>query len=462
MAVSRILFRMGCAASLARKPQAHPAVAFVATPASSLRGRLVSLGETFSVEVSPGDVFAPSGDGGKTQGTKLLSLMEEAKAAGRAPLLQSGNPVYVNMVKPTMAHFDDVAGATKVLTGIGLAAVPHLPASRFEAAADLRGTLRSLQAAGAKELLVVGGNDLLERSAAGLCAFPGGVQALLHAEVDSLRANGMERVVLAGHPDGHPGLGWDEAATDALLLEKVSHVLRSGLDVAIATQFSFDARKLVRWLQRTRQKISQLTVQPGEGRPTQPQAVFHIGIPGPTSKKKLERIAKICEVPSLFIGSAFDAIDTDGDGMVSLEDLQRCIEKLGLARKGSKLHSMYVRHAGADGLLRPDEFAQLLVEDAGISRQPSKLEAPGDASPAKVALGPSASVSGATVQGDGPHIVWPEELVLALAGYCDREKVAPGEVVLHLFPFGGLPLTFELTRKLRDGTWPPLTAESTR
>lgn len=460
------LLVMGCSASARIGQEVLPASTGVQTvaPAGTLRKSLISLGETFSIEVGPSDVYSSGGEGAKAKGPKLLSLLAEASATGGRPLLRRGAPVHVNMVKPVMSHFHDVASATRALADAGFAAVPHLPASRFQTAADLHTTLDSLANAGARSLLVLGGNDLVEQTAGGACAFSGGARALLESEMDTIKARGFTRVELAGHPDGHPGLGWDKAATNGLLIDKVSTVFRSGLNVAIATQFCFDARKLVRWLAGMRQEIRRVLSQLEPELPESPDAasrrvVFHIGIPGPTSRKKLERIAKICEVPSLFISSAFDIIDLDRDGMISLEELQKGIDKLGLARQGSKLHSMYVKHAGADGLLSPDEFAQLLVEDAGASRNVSKHKAP-DAQPqGTVALGPSASVTGGGGEGDGSRIVWPEELVLALAGYCDREQVPLGEVVLHVFPFGGLQLAFELTTKLSEGTWPPLTGE---
>jgi hypothetical protein len=50
----------------------------------------------------------------------------------------------------------------------------------------------------------------------------------------------------------------------------------------------------------------------------------------------------------------------------------------------------------------------------------------------------------------------PEELVLGLAAFCARSDVTAGEVVLHVFPFGGVRAGVEMLSKLRDGTWPQL------
>jgi len=432
---------------------------------ASLRDRLISLGSSSSVEVAPSDIIGASGAGA---GLKLLSPGGDT-AKQR---LRHGAAVYVNMVKTKYEHFTDVAAAVGELVGVGFDPIPHVPAARFNTVADFRQTLSKLADAGAKRMLVVGGNDLQDRCNDGSCAYPGGARALLAAELGALRAHGVTTIGLAGHPDGHPSLGWDAAKTEQLLVEKVTTVLAAGLDAAVVTQFCFDARKLISWLKHTRHVLRNLVIQHGcmaapilPGNAADPPerygfVTFHIGLPGPTPRKKLERIAKICEVPSLFVASAFDVIDRDVDGLISLQDLNDAIETLGLARKGSKLHKMYTEHAGADGLLSRDEFSKLLVDDAvtdSDGRGPSVLTQPGmNQSPRQVS-GPSAFVNGAASEGSGD--VWPEELVLALAAYCERDGVTAGEVALHFFPFGGLPKTLELTSSLSDGSWPQLTED---
>ena len=50
--------------------------------------------------------------------------------------------------------------------------------------------------------------------------------------------------------------------------------------------------------------------------------------------------------------------------------------------------------------------------------------------------------------------VWPEEMVLALAAYCEQASVPVGEVIVHAFPFGGVRPAVEMLGKLRSGDWP--------
>lgn len=457
--------------------------------AAAFRARLVSLGNTFSFEVAPGDVGSEDKPAAKV--LSLSDLQREATLSNKAPPVAAGTLVFVNMVKATLAHFEEVAAASEVVARAGLAPVPHLPAARFETPEELRSILSLLTAAGSKQMLVLGGNDLGDRRQAGACCYPDGAGQMLAAEIVAFKESKVSAIALAGHPDGHPALNWDADGTVALLVEKARPLLDAGFDVMLATQFCFDARKLIIWLERTRRALGKLLVEwPGR------KVTFHIGVPGPTPRKKLERIAKICEVPSLFISSAFDILDGDGDGLVSLEELAMAVEMLGMARKGSKLMSMYTRHAGADGLLSRDEFAELLVEDSMEARMKSKqvghIEFPASrAVVTPTAKGPSVHVGGADKddepapqqpravsipavvtavddagmanskgkQAGEPEVIWPEEMVLALAAFCERERLPEGEVVLHFYPFGGMARTFELTSMLKEGTWPHLTSD---
>lgn len=443
----------------------------------ALGRRLVRLGEVFSLEIAPSDVAAGlAGAGVPEKGPKkLLALQAEALAAGR-PVLREGMPIFVNMVKPSMEHFEDVAAASGALSAAGFSPVPHLPAARFATAAECRGTLQSLAAAGAKHVLALGGNDLQERLAAKACAYDTGAEGLLAAETAALRAAGFHSVGLAGHPDGHPGLGWDTAATAAALLAKARPLLEVGLNVVVATQFCFDARKLIKWLQRTRSAFKKLLDDIASSVEAPGRVSFCIGLPGPTPRKKLERIAQICEVPSIFISSAFEFADQDHDGCVSWEEFQVAVEAMNFSKRSqSKLLSLYTRHSGEEGGMGPEAFANFLVDDAVKMSsktsfvQPEKAPPPGAAVSGPSAFVQDAAASKAEVSAEGAAkqgasaIVWPDELVLALAAYCEREGLADGEVMLHFFPFGGLARTFELISQLQAGSWPrpsPVSAQS--
>jgi hypothetical protein len=85
-------------------------------------------------------------------------------------------------------------------------------------------------------------------------------------------------------------------------------------------------------------------------------------------------------------------------------------------------------------------------------------------------LGLSAAADGATTRwrrDDGATdvddatanagLVWPSEAtVLAVAAFCELHALPPGEVCLHVYPFGDdAAMARELGVQLALGTWPP-------
>lgn len=422
-----------------------------------LRGRLALLGNSASAEVSPSDVVRSD-----------LELPGSLKS--KLQHLGPGSHVFVNMVKASLEHFADVSAAAERLVAAGFDPVPHVPAARFGSATELGEVLDSFSSVGVRQLMMIGGNDLGDRRAAGLCAYVGGAEELLEREAATLRSRGVRRVVLAGYPDGHPALGGDVEASAAVLKAKARRLLREGLDVAVATQFCFNARRLVSWLHQMRCMLRELAVEAAaEGEAKEHDASgghrlrvsFHVGVPGPTPHAKLERITNICGVPSKpFLPSAFDLADRDADGVVSLRDLQDFAEVLGFADRGDVLQAAFERHTGPAGTMCRAEFSQLLAEDAASVDWTVLLGASEGPGPPRHVPGPSTFLTDNctpdTVPDGAAGIAWPDEVVLAVAAYCERERVLPGEVALHVFPFGGLRRAMDLLAALRGGSWPPL------
>lgn len=465
---------------------------------AALRKRLTTLGASASLELSPAQVCGPARKGDVALGAVLDEwLCAQETDTDAPPPLPEGTRCFVNMVKTDNAHFSDVQKACSVLHQRGLCPIPHVPTCRFSTAAEANQVLDALIDAGSASVFLPGGNDQHEAGLAGAFASVG---AALDAGVlvDQTAQTDMRRVVLAGHPEGHPGLGRSPEATRTLLLSKAERLMAAGRSVGVASQLCFDAEQVIAWVERTRHDLAQLHRR----YPDVPPPTVHVGVHGPTKASRLGRIASICEVSSLFLDGAFDHIDTDHDGLVSEAELTQCFphsplplctlllrcamchctvraslrvvqvseaELLAAAEElhadADALHGLFELHAGSDGKsLQRYEFAEILADlgDAKAHLETSPCEPPVALGTAHSVSGPSTHVQqGATAAGGGAvptladePLVRPEELVLALAAYAERESLAAGELVLHFYPFGGVSPGLQLMHELASGEWP--------
>ena len=193
--------------------------------------------------------------------------LSPAAALEADPRLARRPRVFVNMIKTDSAGFRDVCEAVRRLRGLGCAdVVPHVPASAL--GGDARRVVEDLYAAGARSALCLGGNIKAHESldAAGVAA--------LCQEV------GISSVCYAGFPEDAAKLG----ALETKLKERPGGVV---------TQFTFSAETLSAWLDRA-----------PEGAP------LFVGVAGPASAKRLQRMAEICKVgPSVFVTAE---AETDG------------------------------------------------------------------------------------------------------------------------------------------------------
>ena len=143
----------------------------------------------------------------------------------------------------------------------GFRVVPHLSARLVKSEAHLGGILRRLDAAGVKDVFVVGG-DVKE---------PAGPYADALALLAAMAGlgHGFEQVGITGYPEGHP------AIADGAL----RRALRDKLPFAtyIVTQMCFGPATILDWVAGIRRE--------GVGLPV------YAGIPGAVERKKLMRIS---------------------------------------------------------------------------------------------------------------------------------------------------------------------------
>jgi methylenetetrahydrofolate reductase (NADH) len=121
--------------------------------------------------------------------------------------------------------------------------VPHFAAKRLDSRASADAFLSGLrEQAGVTRLMLIGGDT--DWSAGPFDT------ALSVIESGLLTEHGIERVGLAGYPEGHPKI--PEPVLEEALRAKLAAAGAAGLQPYVVTQFCFDGGTIVRWLRRMR------------------------------------------------------------------------------------------------------------------------------------------------------------------------------------------------------------------
>lgn len=198
-----------------------------------------------------------------------LPKPEEIEAL--AGLLAPGAEVYLS----TLPHvtLDRQIETARLVRAAGLTPVPHLAARYFASAKEVADFLERVVAeAAVRQLLVVGGDLDPPRG-----AFASGFDVI---DSGVLGAFGIERVGIAGYPDGHPKIA-DPVLAEALDA-KLDAARAAGFAVEVVTQFCFQAGPILRWVERLHAR--------------RPDVPVRIGLAGPASFKALVRYALRCGV----------------------------------------------------------------------------------------------------------------------------------------------------------------------
>lgn len=217
-------------------------------------GAVRSLTTGFSLEMTPRDV------------RKHPGLCEAA--------LPADTRVYLTFLP--RCPFDDTVKATMALAEQGMQPVPHIAVRGVADASELDRMVGQVADAGARELLIVAGSIDTPRGpfADTMTALRSGV----------LQRWGINRVGVAGHPEGSPDIGAG-ALTEALQ-QKNAFADATGCAVYLLTQFCFEAQPIVAWERRIRAAGNRLPV--------------YVGLPGLTSPGRLMRFGLSCGIgPSL-------------------------------------------------------------------------------------------------------------------------------------------------------------------
>lgn len=228
-----------------------------AAPAPTPAAAAGTLVEDFSIEVMP---------------------RTAAKVADFRDLLPAGTRVYV-------AHIDGTPMAEMVATARrlvdeGFRVMPHVPARGVLSAAELDARLAAYADAGVIEALVLAGG----------ISRPQGpfADSLALLRTGRFEARGFTRLHVAGHPEGNRDIdpAGGESVAMAALRAKADFARETDAEMAVVTQFAFEAAPVIAWADRLAAAGIRLPL--------------HIGVAGPAKLQTLLKYAMSCGVgPSL-------------------------------------------------------------------------------------------------------------------------------------------------------------------
>ena len=202
-----------------------------------------------------------------------------AKVEDFRALLPEGTRVYIAHIEGT--PIEDMVATAKRLAADGFPVMPHFPARIIKDKATLADWIKRYQGeAGVDQALLLAGGVAQPHG-----AFDSSMQLM---ETGLFDAHGFKRLHVAGHPEGNRDIdpnGGDRAVMEALRW-KQAFAERTDAEMAMATQFAFEAGPILDWADRLKAEGIALPI--------------HLGIAGPAKLQTLIKFAIACGVgPSL-------------------------------------------------------------------------------------------------------------------------------------------------------------------
>lgn len=185
-----------------------------------------------------------------------------------------------------IAHIDgtpieDMLATAARLHAEGFSVMPHFPARSIPNKAVLEDWIgRYRDVADVRQALLLGGGNASPRG-----DFDSAIQLI---ETGLFDRYGFTRLHVAGHPEGNNDIDADggSAGVDAALQFKQDFAARTDAEMAIVTQFAFDADPVIAWAERIREMGITLPI--------------HVGVAGPAKLQTLLQYALACGVgPSI-------------------------------------------------------------------------------------------------------------------------------------------------------------------
>ena len=194
-------------------------------------------------------------------------------------LLPEGTRVYIAHIEGT--PIEDMVATAKRLAADGYQVMPHFPARIIADTATLEDSIARYQGeAGVEQALLLAG---------GVAKPVGDFDNSMHLlESGAFDRAGFKRLHVAGHPEGNRDIdpNGGDANVAAALRWKNDFKARTDADMAIVTQFAFEAGPIIDWANAVQTEGIDLPI--------------HIGIAGPAKLQTLIKFAIACGVgPSL-------------------------------------------------------------------------------------------------------------------------------------------------------------------
>ncbi|MEM7526392.1 MAG: methylenetetrahydrofolate reductase, partial [Pseudomonadota bacterium] len=202
-----------------------------------------------------------------------------AKIESFRAILPAGTRVYIAHIEGT--PIEEMVATAKRIADEGFPVMPHFPARIVKDTATLEDWVARYQGeAGIDQGLILAGGVTTPHG-----AFSDSMQLL---ETGVFDRAGFKRLHVAGHPEGNRDIDADggEAEVMKAVAWKQDFAERTDAEMAIATQFCFEAAPVIAWADRLAAAGIHMPV--------------HIGVAGPAKLQTLIKFAMACGVgPSL-------------------------------------------------------------------------------------------------------------------------------------------------------------------
>jgi methylenetetrahydrofolate reductase (NADPH) len=191
-------------------------------------------------------------------------------------ILPAGTRVYIAHIEGT--PIEDMVATARRVAAEGFDAMPHFPARIIRDRATLSDWVARYRDVGVRQALLLAGG----------VAQPVGDFSTSMQLLESGAFDGFTRLHVAGHPEGNRDI--DPDGSDRMVMAaarwKSAFAERTDAQMAMATQFCFEAQPVIDWVDRLQAEGIRLPV--------------HIGIAGPAKLQTLIKFAIACGVgPSL-------------------------------------------------------------------------------------------------------------------------------------------------------------------